>query len=304
MSGAFIGLGVALGLLLIVSRFRATTPASITQRIAPRVGGFTGDARAHSTAISIQSLLGPQGLNVTRCLSLAESSKILEKVRKSGKSMGNDATDLNRFRIEQITFLGAGLVAGAFFGLWNVARGAAPFVFVLTIALGGILGFLIHDRHIATSAKRRTQRIDQQFPDVAELLAFAVTAGETPLAALTRVANMSQGALAQELHTCVRSIRSGESLATALRSMASRTGSRNVERFTDGLVIAMERGTPLSEVLRAQAADARAEQRQRLIELAGKKDVAMLVPVVFFVLPTVIVIALFPAMRGLQVLVP
>jgi tight adherence protein C len=86
--------------------------------------------------------------------------------------------------------------------------------------------------------------------------------------------------------------------------MAGRTGSRNVERFTDGLVVAMERGTPLSEVLRAQAADARSQQRQYLIELAGKKDVAMLIPVVFLVLPTVIVIALFPAIRGLQVLVP
>jgi len=249
-------------------------------------------------------LLGSQGLNLSRLLPISDSSKILEKVRKSGKSMDDDKIDLSRFRVEQVTWLAGGLLVGALFGFWNIARGAAPIFFVITIGLGGFLGYLVHDRHVATSAKKRTQRIDQQFPDVAELLAFAVTAGETPLAALSRVASMSQGALAQELHSCVRSIRSGESLANALRSMASRTGSRNVERFTDGLVIAMERGTPLSEVLRAQAADARAEQRQHLIELAGKKDVAMLVPVVFFVLPTVIVIALFPAMRGLQVLVP
>ena len=304
MSGALIGLGAAIGLLLIVSRFRATAPASITMRIAPRVGGFTAGASASSTAISIQSLLGPQGLNLARLLPVSDSSKIIEKVRKSGKSTGNDKTDFNRFRIEQVMWLAGGLIAGALFGLWNVARGAAPVVLLLTIALGGVIGFLVHDRYLVSTAKKRTQRIDQQFPDVAELLAFAVTAGETPLAALTRVASMSQGALAQELHTCVRGIRSGETLANSMRLMASRTGSRNVERFTDGLVIAMERGTSLSEVLRAQAADARAEQRQHLIELAGKKDVAMLVPVVFFVLPTVIVIALFPAMRGLQVLVP
>jgi tight adherence protein C len=121
---------------------------------------------------------------------------------------------------------------------------------------------------------------------------------------LTRIAHLGSGDLAHELQTCVAEIKAGSSFTDALQAMSDRTGSRCVERFVSGLVIAIERGTPLSGVLRAQAADTRNEQRQHLIELAGKKDVVMLVPVVFFILPTVIVIALFPAMRGLEVLVP
>lgn len=304
MSGAFVGLGVAIGILVVIARIRSTAPVSITERIAPRVGYLRNHQTSSSSWDSIRGLFGAQGLQLSRFLPLTNSQSSLEKMRKAGLHTGNATDDLSRFRLEQVTWMAIGLLAGSIFGLWNIARGASPIALPLALAFGGVIAYLAHERHLSALTRKRKASIDQQFPDFAELLAFAVTAGETPLAALNRVASMSQGILSDELHACVRSIRAGETLATALRAMAGRTGSRNVERFTDGLVIAMERGTPLSEVLRAQAADARSEQRQQLIELAGKKDVAMLVPVVFLVLPTVIVIALFPAMRGLQVLVP
>ena len=70
------------------------------------------------------------------------------------------------------------------------------------------------------------------------------------------------------------------------------------------MLIALDRGTPIVEVLRAQAADARAVHRRRLMEAAGRKDVAMLVPIVFLILPVVVAIALFPGLQALQVLVP
>lgn len=182
--------------------------------------------------------------------------------------------------------------------------GSNPIALAFTVVLGIVLGFLLHDKRLSGLGKKRIERIDSQFPDLAELLAFSVTAGETSLAALTRIAHLGHGDLADELETCVADIKAGSAFIDALVAMSERTGSRSVERFVSGLVIAIERGTPLSGVLRAQAADARNEQRQHLIELAGKKDVVMLVPVVFLILPTVIVIALFPAMRGLEVLLP
>jgi tight adherence protein C len=101
------------------------------------------------------------------------------------------------------------------------------------------------------------------------------------------------------LRECVADVRTGETLDVALRRVATATRSPEVERFVDRITISLERGTPLAEVLRAQAADARAHQRNALIEVAGRKDVAMLIPVVFLILPTVVLIALFPGMRAL-----
>jgi tight adherence protein C len=62
----------------------------------------------------------------------------------------------------------------------------------------------------------------------------------------------------------------------------------------------VERGTPLTEVLRAQAQDARENSKRELLESAGKREIFMLIPVVFLILPLVIVIALFPGIAVLE----
>ena len=71
-------------------------------------------------------------------------------------------------------------------------------------------------------------------------------------------------------------------------------------RFVDGLVVAIQRGTPLGEVLRAQAADAREAARQSLIEQGGKKEISMMVPVVFLVLPVTVLFAVYPGASMLR----
>ena len=60
--------------------------------------------------------------------------------------------------------------------------------------------------------------------------------------------------------------------------------------------MAIERGTPLADVLRAQAQDVRDNSKRELMEIAGKKEIAMLAPVVFFILPLTVVFAVFPGL--------
>ena len=67
-------------------------------------------------------------------------------------------------------------------------------------------------------------------------------------------------------------------------------------RTVDQLVGALERGTPLVEVFRAQAHDSRDDAKRQLIEAAGRKEVAMLVPLVFLILPVTIAFAFFPGL--------
>ena len=49
-----------------------------------------------------------------------------------------------------------------------------------------------------------------------------------------------------------------------------------------------------AEIVREQAIDASAESHRQLMTEAGKRDIAMLVPVVFAVLPTVVMVSLLP----------
>jgi tight adherence protein C len=73
-----------------------------------------------------------------------------------------------------------------------------------------------------------------------------------------------------------------------------------VSRFAEGIAIAVERGTPLSDVLHAQAGDVREAGRRALIESGARREVLMMVPVVFLVLPVTVLFALFPGFYGLK----
>ena len=69
-------------------------------------------------------------------------------------------------------------------------------------------------------------------------------------------------------------------------------------RFAQGVAVAVERGTPLADVLHAQAADVREAGRRELIETAARKEVLMMVPVVFLVLPVTVLFAFWPGVVG------
>ena len=123
----------------------------------------------------------------------------------------------------------------------------------------------------------------QEFPTVAELLALAVAAGEGTVGALERVCRLSRGELADELRRTLADARAGANLPTALQGLADRTAL-----------------PPLAEVLRAQAQDVREDGRRALLEAAGMKEIVMMIPVVFLILPVTVVFALFPGLAFLD----
>jgi Flp pilus assembly protein TadB len=106
------------------------------------------------------------------------------------------------------------------------------------------------------------------------------------------------GELAKELARALADARAGASLVDAFEGIARRTNIAPLARFVDGIAIAVERGTPLAEVLRAQAVDVREVGKRALLEAGGRKEIAMMVPVVFLVLPVTVVFAMFPAYLG------
>ena len=141
-----------------------------------------------------------------------------------------------------------------------------------------------------------------EFPTVAEMLALAVGAGEGPVSALERVTRTSKGELSKELGVALAQARAGATLVSALEDLAARTSLPTLARFVDGVAVAVERGTPLADVLRAQAVDVREASKRALLESGGKKEVAMMVPVVFFILPVTMLFALFPGFVSLRLL--
>jgi len=294
--GALLGLLLAIALLLLASWARALRSPRLLERIAAYVPP-TPATRALITPPTTagSAMLALLGSSLRR---RGRADGIVIRLQRAGRS------DLTRYRIEQACAVGVGFILGALLGTIASAQGAPVAAPLLLGIIGAIIAPMALDWHLSRQVRHRRDRIGQQLPAVAELLAFSVAAGETPIAAIDRVIETMDGDLIDELRHAMGDIRGGDPLDVSLRSMSNRTGSAEVERFVDGLIISMERGTPLADVLRAQAADARAAQRRALMELAGRKDVAMLVPVVFFILPTVVLVALFPGLQGLRLVVP
>ena len=140
----------------------------------------------------------------------------------------------------------------------------------------------------------------EELPTVLEFLTLRLSAGEGILDSIRRVSRVSRGELSRELATVTADVATGMPLAQTLSRLAADLELPPFTRCVEQLVGALERGTPLVEVLRAQAQDVRDDAKRDLLEVAGKKEVAMLVPLVFLILPTTIAFAVFPATLVLQ----
>ena len=290
-AGALLGALAAVGLLLIVAAWLAHRPPRLVDRI--RSTRRRSRPKDHGPLGAPRELVWPL---ITSRWPSTGSAAVERRLRQAGRTL-----DLTRHRLDSLVWSAAGAAAGLGLGVVLAWRQGSPPVAPLALAaVGAASGWMLHDRALSSTVKRRSARMTEQLPTVADLLAFAVAAGEAPVAAIERVSATLRGELAGELTTVVHRVRGGMSFVSALRELSDNAASADIARFVDGVAVASERGTPMADVLRAQAADARATGRRRLIEKAGRKEILMLTPVVFLILPIVVVIALFPGLHGLQ----
>jgi tight adherence protein C len=249
---------------------------------------------------ALERLLGPWLQDGARLVErwLGGSAAVARRLREAG-----EPADVTRFRAEQVLWGLAGFAAAVLLALGLPALAGRP-VPALTVAggavLGGLGGILGRDGWLGRQVARRQARILRELPALTDLLCLAVTAGEGPRPALERTVARSRGELSRELALVLADLRAGEPFTAAMERLAVRVPIPAVVRFVDGLVVATERGTPLGDVLRAQAADVREQHKRELIEAGGRREVLMLVPVVFLELPVVILFALYPGLVSLS----
>ncbi len=284
----------------MVSRIRAMRRVDLAVRVLPYIRDLP-EARLRPVAAQsgvVAAVFGP---------ALRDSADRLERllggaasVRRRLERAGIDKS-VHEFRIDQVIWglVGFGVVAAI--GLVRSLSDPGEVVPMGILCLVAFLfGVLVCDNRLSAKVRERERQIMLEFPVVAELLALAVAAGEGPLAALERVVRRSRGALSSELARVLSEARTGVPVARAFDDFAARTGLPLVARFAEGIGVAIERGTPLADVLHAQAADVREAGRRSLIETGARKEVLMMVPVVFLVLPVTVVFAFWPGVVGLR----
>jgi tight adherence protein C len=308
LAAVLVSLGLVAGVVLGVTGAPRMRRPRLAARLDPYLRGLEpattrlldGAEVRPAPVPALGRLVGPLLQDGARLIErwLGGSAAVARRLREAGL-----ADDVTRFRVEQVLWGLAGFVAAVLvtFGVPLSTGGSVSALAVVGGTVLGVLGGVLgRDGWLSRQVARRQARILRELPTLADLLCLAVTAGEGPRAALERTVARSGGELSRELALVLADLRAGEPFTTGMERLAVRVPVPAVVRFVDGLVVAVERGTPLGDVLRAQAADVREQHKRDLIEAGGRREVLMLVPVVFLELPVVILFALYPGLFSLS----
>ena len=307
--GGLLGGVAGAGMVLVVVRVAALRRPQLSERVLPylrdlpmRDRGPAVRTVSSSPTSAAAGIFGPLLRSAADLVErvLGGSSSVRRRLDRAGLRQ-----TVQDFRIEQVVWGLVGFAAAASLSLFRAFGGVGSVgSAVVFCGLGLVCGVFLRDNLLSTQVKNRERQVLTEFPTIAELLALSVAAGESPVSALDRVVRRSHGALSEDLSDVLARIRTGEPVGQAFESLARATGLPIVARFATGITVAMERGTPLAEVLHAQAADVREAGRRLLIETAARKEIAMMAPVVFFVLPVTILFAFYPGVLGLRLTTP
>lgn len=289
-----LGAALATGLLLAATRVPRWAAHSLARRIAPYVRDLADPAGI--TPMFASSQPGGFARRWRRLLSrLGGADIVMARLEQAG--LRGTVED---FRARQLGWAICGVVVGSALAivaaLWSgVSAGTALLPPLLGVAGAGWAEF-----RLTHAARRRRSRIEDELPTVLEFLSLCLAAGEGLREALRRVGEVGTGELTSELRRVVLDTGTGSSLAEALASVGRRLDVPSLSRAIEHIVAAIDRGAPLANVLQDQASDAREDAKRNLIEVAGRKEIAMLLPLVFLLLPLSVLFAVFPGIVMLR----
>ena len=148
--------------------------------------------------------------------------------------------------------------------------------------------------------KAEIERIELELPQYLEMFHILISSGMSVLSAMK---NLSQGKSKSPTRSIIArviaSVESGRSVERAMDDAIIPVGSDQLRRFSDAVIVGMERGSSMGQSLRSLIAESRNQSKILLLRRAGKAEIALLIPVVFLILPISILFALWPSYSNL-----
>jgi tight adherence protein C len=201
------------------------------------------------------------------------------------------------------TFVGAKLIsllgvpALAWVALLLSGQAEEHLKVALPVAL--VVGLLLPDFVAKQLRRRYLKEVERALPDALDLMVICAEAGlalETTIERVATEIGAASSAMATEFALCNSELRILADRRAALMNMAERTGIEQIRRLAVTLTQALRLGTPLVQALRSLSAEMRQDQLTRAEERAAKLPVLLTVPMIIFILPTLIIVTVGPAM--------
>ena len=167
--------------------------------------------------------------------------------------------------------------------------------------LAVVIGAYTPEVFVTNARLKRQQEMLKGLPDALDLLVICTEAGLALDAALTRVAKETGKAcpeLAEELGLCAVELGFLPDRRQALDNLSRRTDLASIRGVVNTLQQTEKYGTPLSLSLRVLSTEFRNDRMMKAEEKAARLPATLTVPLIIFILPSLFVVLLGPAIMG------
>lgn len=183
---------------------------------------------------------------------------------------------------------------------WTLAKagGIGGNLFPLAAVAGAVVALVVPDFLLGRRRRRRLASIEAGLPDALDLLVICVDAGLAFEPALERVAREIAPVhpdVAEELAVTVNALRISPDRHAVLMDMGERLDVDFLRQLAATLAQSLQIGAPLSRALRQLAVELRREQMIRVEARAAKLPVLLTIPMVLFIMPTILMVVGGPA---------
>lgn len=231
------------------------------------------------------------GQFVMRFTPKANLTMIYQKLEMAGNPAGLDPTIFWALQI-----VGAAGFGGVVLLMFLIGRGAPHwFTTLLLTVVFVVIGYFFPRLWLESRVSRRQNNIRKAMPDALDLLTICVEAGLGFDAAMGKVNEEWENELGLAFGRVIQEIRLGKLRREALRDMADRIGLPEMTSFVAAVIQSEQLGVSMGRVLRIQSDQMRVRRRQIAEEQARKAPVKMMLPLVFLIFPSILIILLGPA---------
>lgn len=274
-------------------------------------------ARWNATRAGLRALEAPALVHRGASLRNQENSSAWARVAQAVERAGLDLTDTKDDRL-RARLVAAGFTSPSAPRIYTLTRLALIFLlpgtyvlmvlsqpeapgFVTIYLIGsalGLLGLFLPSLVVQARGDRRREEIVNGFPDCLDLLLVCIEAGLGIEAAMDRVGRemvYSQPRVAHLISVTVLQLRAGATRQEAFQKLADTAGVDEIRSFSTLLVQSDKLGTSMGSTLRVYAAEMREKRRMRAEEKAYRLPVLISIPLVVFMLPTMIGVLMLPA---------
>jgi tight adherence protein C len=279
-------------LLVVVALFPPRQPA-IRTRLAP-YGMPVPPTRERLLSGSFgERVLGPASRSAIRLAAFVAPSSIRAKAEVELAKAGDPMTVEQYLALRTVAMIGAPLLF-----LANVLRtgGRMDMIGLIWLAALFMAGGRLSSWLVRRRREKRQNDVLRALPTALDLITVCMEAGLSFDSGLAKVVEKTRGTLSEEFARVLQDMQIGKGRREALKDMAQRLDVRDVSSFVAAIVQADQMGMALGPVMRAQSDDIRLRRRQRCEEEAMKAPIKMLFPLIFCILPSMILVVLGPGL--------